>query len=85
MLATGAIVAVASDGWESGDAALLGNQMRRLRRLAHRVVWVHPHRARPGFQPLTAGIPAALPSVDDLIAGHSFAALAELSQLLSGR
>jgi uncharacterized protein with von Willebrand factor type A (vWA) domain len=84
-LARGAVVAVASDGWESGDAALLGSQMRRLRRLAHRVVWVHPHRARPGFEPLTAGIAAALPSVDDFIAGHSLAALTELSRLLSDR
>jgi uncharacterized protein with von Willebrand factor type A (vWA) domain len=82
-LARGAIVVVASDGWESGDAGLLGNQMLRLRRLACRVVWVHPHRARPGFQPLTGGIAAALPSVDDFVAGHSLAALAALSELLS--
>ncbi len=82
-MARGAITVVASDGWESGDAALLGNQMRRLRRLARRIVWVHPHRARPGFEPLTAGIAAALPSIDDFIAGHSLAALTELSQLLS--
>lgn len=84
-MARGAIVALASDGWESGDATLLGEQMRRLARLAHRIVWVHPHRARPGFEPLTAGIAAALPSVDDFIAGHSLAALTELSQLLSDR
>lgn len=82
-MARGAIVVVASDGWESGDAALLGDQMRRLRRLVSRIVWVHPHRARPGFEPLTAGIAAALPSVDDFIAGHSLAALTELSRLLS--
>jgi uncharacterized protein len=82
-MARGAIVVVASDGWESGDAALLGTQMRRLRRLARQIVWVHPHRARPGFEPLTAGIAAALPSIDDLVAGHSLAALTELSQLLS--
>jgi uncharacterized protein with von Willebrand factor type A (vWA) domain len=77
------MVVVASDGWESGDAVLLGSQMRRLRRLARRIVWVHPHRARPGFEPLTAGIAAALPNVDDFVAGHSLAALAELSRLLS--
>ena len=81
----GAIVVVASDGWESGDAALLGSQMRRLRRLARQIVWVHPHRARPGFEPLTAGIAAALPSIDAFIPGHSLAALTELSQLLSDR
>jgi uncharacterized protein len=83
-MARGAIVVVASDGWERGDAALLGTQMRRLHRLAYRIAWVHPHRARPGFAPLTAGIAAALPSVDDFLAGHSLAALTELSRLLSG-
>lgn len=82
-LARGALVVVASDGWERGNAALLGGQMRRLRRLARRVVWLHPYLERPGFQPRTAGLAAALPSVDNLVAGHSLAALAELSRLLS--
>ena len=43
-VARGAVVVVASDGWERGDAAQLGDQMARLARLAHRVVWVNPHR-----------------------------------------
>jgi uncharacterized protein len=81
--ARGALVVVASDGWERGDAGLLGGQMQRLHRLAHRVVWVHPHRARPGYEPATAGMLAALPWVDDLVAGHSLAAFEELSVLLS--
>jgi uncharacterized protein with von Willebrand factor type A (vWA) domain len=82
-LARGAVVVVASDGWERGDATLLGEQMARLRRLAHRVVWVNPHKARPGYAPLTAGMAAALPHVDDFVEGHSLAALAELAGVLS--
>jgi uncharacterized protein len=82
-LARGAVVVVASDGWERGDAAVLGEQMARLRRLAHRVVWVNPHKARPGYAPLTAGMAAALPHVDDFVEGHSLAALAELAGVLS--
>jgi uncharacterized protein with von Willebrand factor type A (vWA) domain len=78
-----AVVVVASDGWERGDAELLGEQMARLARLAHRVVWVNPHRGKPGFAPLTAGMAAALPHVDEFVSGHSLAAYEELAAVLS--
>ncbi len=81
--ARGAVVVIASDGWERGETTVLAEQMARLHRLAHRVVWVHPHKARPGFEPATAGMRAALPFVDDLVAGHSLAAYQSLSHLLS--
>jgi uncharacterized protein len=83
-MARGAVVVVASDGWERGDVGLLAEQMARLQRLAHRVVWVNPHKSRPGYEPLVAGMAAALPYVDDFVAGHSFAAFEELAALLSG-
>ena len=50
-VARGAVVVIMSDGWERGDSALLGEQMQRLRRLAHRVVWVNPHQGKPGYAP----------------------------------
>ena len=57
-MARGAVVVICSDGWERGDAALLGEQMARLRRLAHRVVWVNPHRGKAGLRSrCTAGWP----------------------------
>ena len=84
-LARGAVVLVASDGWERGDATLLGEQMRRLARLAHRVVWANPHRGKPGYAPMTAGMQAALPWIDDFVDGHSLAALQRLAAVLSGR
>jgi uncharacterized protein len=83
-MARGAVVVIASDGWERGDATLLGDQMARLARLAHRVVWVNPHRGKPGYQPLTAGMRAALPYVDDFVAGHTLAAMEELCAVLAG-
>ncbi|MES9540367.1 MULTISPECIES: VWA domain-containing protein [unclassified Actinomadura] len=83
-LARGAVVVIASDGWERGDAGLLGAQMARLHRLAHRVVWANPHKARPGYEPLTAGMAAALPHVDDFTSGHSLAALEELARIVAG-
>jgi uncharacterized protein len=83
-MARGAVVVFASDGWERGDPQVLAGQMARLRRLAHRVVWVNPHRGKPGFAPLTAGMAAALPYVDDFVSGHSLAAFEELAAVLSG-
>ncbi|MDP9393819.1 MAG: VWA domain-containing protein, partial [Actinomycetota bacterium] len=83
-VARGAVVVVASDGWERGDATLLGSQMAHLHRLAHRLVWVNPHRARPGYEPLTAGMVAALPHVDDFVDGHSLDALERLATVVSG-
>jgi uncharacterized protein with von Willebrand factor type A (vWA) domain len=81
--ARGAVVVVASDGWERGDAALLGEQMSRLARLAHRVVWVNPHRGKDGFTPSTAGMTAVLPHLDDLLAGHTLAALLTLADVIA--
>jgi uncharacterized protein with von Willebrand factor type A (vWA) domain len=78
-LARGAVVVIASDGWERGDASLLGAQMARLHRLAHRVVWANPHKARPGYEPLTAGMAAALPHIDEFVSGHSLGALEDLA------
>ena len=83
-VARGAVVVIASDGWERGDAALLGTQTARLHRLAHRVVWVNPHRGQPGYAPMTAGMLAALPHVDDFVDGHSVAALERLAAVIGG-
>ncbi len=76
--ARGAVVVVFSDGWERERPELLGEQMRRLAALAHRVVWVNPHRGKEGYLPVQAGIVACLPHVDDFVAGHSLAAFQEV-------
>ena len=77
-MARGAVVVIASDGWERGDPADLALQLTRLRRLAHRIVWVNPHRGRAGYQPVQRGIVAALPFCDAFVAGHSLAAFADV-------
>jgi uncharacterized protein len=82
-LARGAVVVVFSDGWERGDAGLLGEQMRRLHTIAHRVVWVNPHVGKHGYLPVQQGIVAALPHVDDLVAGHSLATFASLIEVVA--
>jgi uncharacterized protein with von Willebrand factor type A (vWA) domain len=78
-----AVVVVCSDGWERGDATLLGAQMQRLAGLAHRVVWLNPHRGKPGYEPVQAGIVAVLPHLDDLVAGHSLTSFAELLEVVA--
>ncbi|MDT4946675.1 MAG: uncharacterized protein QOH14_3408 [Pseudonocardiales bacterium] len=78
-----AVVVLASDGWERGDAELLGEQMGRLSRLAHRIVWVNPHRGKSGFVPATGGMLAALPHIDRFVAGHSFAALRNVAEVIA--
>ncbi|MGW2898328.1 vWA domain-containing protein, partial [Streptomyces sp. NPDC001212] len=83
-MARGAVVVLLSDGWERGDPRLLAAQMRRLHRLAHRVIWSNPRKARPGYAPLAAGMAAALPSVDDFVEGHSLAALERLAAVVQG-
>lgn len=83
-MARGALVVIASDGWERGDAALLGTQMARLSRLAYRIVWANPHKAQPGYEPLAAGMAAALPHIDDFVSGHSLGALEELAVAVIG-
>lgn len=81
--ARGAVVVIFSDGWERGDPQALGEQVARLRRLAHRVVWVNPHRGRAGYEPIQGGIVASLPHIDDFVAGHSLAAYAELCEVVA--
>jgi uncharacterized protein with von Willebrand factor type A (vWA) domain len=84
-MARGAVVVVISDGWDSGDPELLGSQMAALARLAHRIVWVNPRKAAPGFSPSTRGMAAALPHVDAFVSGHNLDALDEVLAAISGR
>jgi hypothetical protein len=81
--ARGAVVVLFSDGWERGTPGLLAEQMARLRRLAHRVIWVNPHRGKAGYRPVQGGIVAALPHVDDFVAGHSLATFAEVMEVVA--
>jgi uncharacterized protein with von Willebrand factor type A (vWA) domain len=82
-MARGAVVVVFSDGWERDSPEALGEQVRRLAAVAHRVVWSNPHRGRPGYEPVQGGIMAVLPHVDDFVAGHSMAALEELTEVVA--
>lgn len=68
-LLRGAVVLIGSDGWDADDASLLGHAMQRLQRRAHRVLWINPRATAPEFRPTVAGMAAALPFCDRLLAG----------------
>ena len=82
-IARGAVVLIISDGWETGDAEVLGTQMARLSRLAHRIVWVNPRAASPRYQPLVAGMAAAWPYCDAVVSANSLSALNPLIEALA--
>ncbi|MFM8380741.1 MAG: VWA domain-containing protein, partial [Actinomycetota bacterium] len=81
-MARGAIVVVLSDGWDRGDPVMLADQMERLHRVSHRLIWVNPLKVSPGYAPLARGMAAALPHVDHFVEGHSVAALDELARVI---
>jgi uncharacterized protein len=81
-MARGAVIVILSDGWERGDPALVGREMARLARLAHRIVWVNPRVAADRFSVRAGGMVAALPHCDALVSGHSYAALTEVVEAI---
>ena len=83
-LSRGAVVVIASDGWERGDPDLLGREMARLSRAAYSVVWINPLKGTPGYEPLAQGMRAALPFVDRFLPGHNLDSLEGLAGVLAG-
>jgi uncharacterized protein with von Willebrand factor type A (vWA) domain len=81
--ARGAVVMIVSDGWERQDPALVEHEMARLARQAYAVVWVNPLKGNVDYQPLAAGMRAAMPYVDRFMPGHSIASLEDLADTLS--
>jgi uncharacterized protein with von Willebrand factor type A (vWA) domain len=82
VLRRGAVVVIVSDGWERGDAARLGREMRHLHHRCHRLIWLNPHLGQTGYEPLVEGMAAALPWVDDFLPIHNLRSLRELSARL---
>ncbi len=84
VLGRGAVVLLISDGWDRGDVELLGVEMARLQRNCHRLIWLNPLLGSPLYEPLTRGMQAALPYIDDFLPVHNLASLEDLARRLSG-
>ena len=81
-LGRGAVVVLLSDGWDRGDPEQLGAEMARLARCSHKLIWLNPLKAHPDYEPLTRGMQAALPYVDEFMAGSSLGSLERLAVAL---
>jgi len=82
--ARGGVVLIVSDGCDTDPPEELAHRMARLHRIAHRVVWVNPRFAAPGYEPLVAGMAAALPFCDRVLSGHSLAAIDDVVDAIVG-
>jgi uncharacterized protein len=83
-LSHGAVVVIVSDGWERDDPSLLAREMARLARAAYAIVWVNPLKGSASYEPIAAGMRAALPYVDRFLPGHNLESLEELAGVLGG-
>ena len=84
-MARGAVVLIISDGWETGEPGLLGVQMARLSRIAHRIVWANPRTQSPRYRPEVGGMAAAWPYCDAVVSAHNLDALDDLLAALHAR
>jgi hypothetical protein len=75
-------VVLLSDGWDRGDAALMAAEIARLRRRAHRLVWLNPLLGNPDYEPLTRGMRTALPHLDHFLPAHNIESLVRLARVL---
>ena len=82
VLGRGAVVLIISDGWDRGDPALLHAEMGRLHRSCYRLIWLNPLLGSARYEPLTRGMQAALPHIDDFLPVHNLASLSDLADHL---
>jgi uncharacterized protein with von Willebrand factor type A (vWA) domain len=83
VLGRGPVVLLISDGWDRGDPEMLSREMDRLQRSCHRLIWLNPLLGSPGYEPLTLGMQAALPYVDDFLPVHNLVSLEQLGAKLA--
>jgi hypothetical protein len=83
VMGRGPVVLLISDGWDRGDPSVLRREMARLSRSGYRLIWLNPLLGSPNYQPLTRGMQAALPFVDDFLPVHNLASLEALAEHLN--
>lgn len=77
------LVIIMSDGWDTGDTAVLDTAMAALRHRAFRVIWLNPLLGSPNYQPLCKGMHTALPYVHDFMPVHNVHSLRQFGQLVA--
>jgi uncharacterized protein with von Willebrand factor type A (vWA) domain len=84
VLGRGAVVCIISDGWDRGDPSLLAAEIAHLQKMSFRLVWLNPLLGMPGYKPLTRGMAAALPYIDDFLPANNLDSLRTLADMLAG-
>ena len=79
----GPVMLLISDGWDRGEPDRLRTEIARLQRCCHRLIWLNPLLGSPDYVPLTRGMQAALPSIDDFLPVHNLASLEALARHLN--
>ena len=79
----GAVVLIISDGWDTGNIDLLSKEADRLNRSCHRLIWLNPNLGYEDFQPLSQGLLAIQPHVDEFLPIHNLNSLTDLLNHLS--
>jgi uncharacterized protein with von Willebrand factor type A (vWA) domain len=82
LLSRDAVFIILSDGWDTGEPALLAAQLRATKRRVQKVLWLNPLLGLKGYQPLTQGMAAALPYVDVFAPAHNLESLLALERYL---
>ena len=80
VLGHGPVVLLISDGWDRGEPAVIRQEISRLQRSCHRLIWLNPLLGSPDYLPLTRGMQAALPFVDDFLPVHNLVSLEALAE-----
>ena len=82
MLRSRTVMIIVSDGWDRGDADLMRQEMERLRRRAHKLIWLNPLLGSPGYRPLCLGMKTALPYLNYFLPAHNLESLVQLAKTL---
>ena len=82
LLTSRTVVVIMSDGLDTGEPSLLGEQIRRMRRACSKIVWLSPLLGRKGYEPITGSLSAALPHVDLFASAYNLEGLMSLESVL---
>ena len=80
LLTKHSVVMILSDGWDTGDPKLLDEELRRIKRRVHKLIWLNPLLGLAGYEPLTRGMSAALPHADVFAPAHNLESLLKLEK-----